>query len=106
MYLNIAFNNKVLPFTLDVATEERCLEIIEKAKRYFNFNKSDCVIDKDRITLNAYNKKPKTTLRLYCFNDKIILQTDTKYPDEVNSTKELLAYERNIDIDNICVVEI
>lgn len=109
MFLCITFENELIPFILDNATEDECLKAIETAKNMgFAFNKSIYTIESDRIVLHAHKTsgKPITKKRLYCYADKVILQTDTKCPDEIESTRKLLACERNIQPDKICVVEI
>ena len=109
MFLCITFNHETIPFILDNATEAECLRAIEKAKEWFRFDENRFTVESDRIILHAWDKssgKVVSKKRLYCYNDRVILQTDAKYPDEVDPTRELLAYERNIEPSNICVVEI
>lgn len=111
MLLCIIFRNETIPFILDNASEEDCLRAINKARELsFEFEEHSAIIESDRIVLHAYeNRNPQKAYpkkRLYCYNDRIIWQTDTKCADEVEPTRELLAYERNISSDKICVVEI
>lgn len=109
MFLCITFKDELLPFILDMATDEECIKAIEMAKQMgFEFNKALYTIEADRIILHAHktDKKPVTRKRLYCYNDKVLLQTDTKYPEEIETTRDLLAYERGIHPSRICVVEI
>lgn len=105
MFLCVAFNGELLPFMMDMATEEECIKAIEKLKEDYNFSKADYIVESDRIILHAWKKKVMKK-RLYILNDTVILQTDTCYPDEVQPTKELLAFERNVSVDEIHVVEI
>lgn len=110
MFLCITFNHEAIPFILPEATEEECLRAIEKAKEMFVFDTQRYTVESDRIILHAWNK-PKGSIkypkkRVYCWNDKVLLQTDTKYPDEVEPTRKLLAYERGINAKDICVIEI
>lgn len=105
MFLCVAFNGELLPFMMDMATEEECIKAIEKLKEDYNFSKADYVVESDRIILHAWKKKAMKK-RLYILNDTVILQTDTCYLDEVQPTKELLAFERNVSVDEIHVVEI
>ena len=105
MFLCVAFNGELLPFMMDMATEEECIKAIEKLKEDYNFSKADYVVESDRIILHAWKKKVMKK-RLYILKDTVILQTDTCYPDEVQPTKELLAFERNVSVEEIHVVEI
>lgn len=106
MLLCITFENELLPFILDMATEEECLKAIEKAKEDFMFDKADYIVTPDRIILHAFKKRKIPRKRLYCLKDKIILQTDANYSNEIQSTKELLAYEKNVAVDEIFAIEI
>lgn len=105
MFLCVAFNGELLPFMMDMATEEECIKAIEKLKEDYNFSKADYVVESGRIILHAWKKKVMKK-RLYILKDTVILQTDTCYPNEVQPTKELLAFERNVSVDEIHVVEI
>ena len=89
-----------------MATEEECLKAIEKAKEDFMFDKADYIVTPDRIILHAFKKRKIPRKRLYCLKDKIILQTDANYSNEIQSTKELLAYEKNVAVDEIFAIEI
>lgn len=106
MLLCITFENELLPFILDMATEEECLKAIEKAKEDFMFDKADYIVTPDRIILHAFKKRKIPRKRWYCLKDKIILQTDANYSNEIQSTKELLAYEKNVAVDEIFAIEI
>lgn len=106
MFLCIVFNNETIPFVLADASEEKCLKAIEKAKETFRFNEKAAIVEDDRIILHAWSKETRPRKRLYCLKDRIILQTDTLYADEIESTKELLAYERGVDAGQISVIEV
>lgn len=106
MLLCIIFNRETIPFILTEASEDECLSAIEKAKEDYRLDRPSAIVEADRIILHAWSKAKQPTKRLYCLNDRVILQTDTKCEDEVESTRELLAYERNVDADRICVIEV
>lgn len=110
MTLCIVFGHETIPFILSGATEEECLQAIEKAKENFVFDKQSATVRDDYIFLHAWHKQDKQTAkkkkRLYCLGDKIILQTDWLYKDEIESTRELLAYEKNVNPNKIYVVEV
>jgi hypothetical protein len=110
MFLCIIFNHETIPFILQEATDAECLRAIEKAKEDFVFDRQSAIVREDHIFLHAWSKNTNLTKnpkkRLYCYNDKVILQTDTKCKDEIESTRELLAYEHGINVDRICVIEI
>lgn len=106
MFLCIIFNHETIPFILLDATEEECLRAIEKAKENFWFDKQSAIVESDYIFLHAWDKKTKPKQRLYCYNNSVVLETDTKCEGEKESTRELLAYERNISADEICIIEI
>lgn len=107
MLLCILFEHETIPFILSEASEEECLTAIEKAKESFEFVRNTAIVESDRIILHAWRKqKNHPKKRLYCLNDKIILETDTLYKEEKESTRELLAYEHNVPVEKICVVEI
>ena len=108
MLLIIHFKDETLPFIMSEATEAEVLHAIEVAKKDYRFVKDTAIIESDRIILHAWDKisKPYPRKRLYCYNDQVILQTDTKYKEEVEPTRQLLAYERGISPNQICVVEI
>lgn len=69
MLLCIIFNNESIPFILSEATEEECLRAIEKAKKDFNFNEYNYIVESDRIILHAIKKETARKKRLYCFED-------------------------------------
>lgn len=106
MFLCITFQNETIPFLLDGASTEECLRVIEEAKKEFSFDRKTAIIEEDRIILHASHKKPQPKKRLYCLGDKILLQTDTKCPEEKEPTRELLAYENKVCADKIYVVEV
>lgn len=106
MFLCITFKDEMIPFILSEATEEECLKAIEMTKKNFSFNKINYVVESDRIILRASPKKGKPKKRIYCYDNKIILETRADYSEEIQPTKELLAYEKNINIEKICVIEI
>lgn len=108
MFLCITFEGELLPFILNEAATDEVLHAIEVAKTMCEFDKVHNVVESDRIILHARPKRitPIPKKRLYCYNDEIILQTDVRYPDEAEATRKLLAYERGIPADKICVVEI
>ena len=108
MLLCITFEDELLPFIMNEATTDEVFHAIKVARTMFEFSKANYVVEADRVVLHAYPKRtaPKPKKRLYCYNDKVILQTDTKYPDEVEPTRILLAMERNISLDKIQVIEI
>lgn len=108
MLLCICFTGESIPFILDMATEDEVLRAISKCKEMFDIDDRNYTVESDRIILHARkrNNPPKREKRLYCWNDKIILQTPADYPDEVEPTRELLANERGINLKDICVVEI
>ena len=105
MYLCITFQNELVPFILEQATDKECMQAIEKAKDMgFHFNRANYVVENDRIILHAINGTQKSKHILYCLNGEVILQTDARYPDEIIPTKELLAYEMDVDVDQIYTV--
>ena len=106
MLLCITFEKESLPFLLSDATEEECLLAISKAKENFTFNRERAVVEPDRILLHAYPKTARPKKRLYCLNDKVILQTDTGCEEEKEPTRVLLAYERNVPVEKIQIIEI
>lgn len=106
MNLCIVFNMETIPFILNEATEKECLTVIEKVKENYRIDRKSAIIRTDYIYLHAYDKKPRPSKRLYCLNDKIILQTDVKYEDEKESTRELLAYEHDVKPEQIYIIEI
>lgn len=106
MLLCITFENESIPFLLSEATEEECLQAINKAKENFSFNRERAVVESDRIILHAYPKAARPGKRLYCLNNKVILQTDTKCEDEKEPTRVLLACERNVPIEKIQIIEV
>lgn len=105
MDLCISFQGEMVPFIMNMATEAECLRAIEIAKKDFLFNRNTAVVKNDRSYLHAIPRHAKKKRRLYCLNDKVIWDTDTQCPDEVASTKELLAYENHVNPSDICVVE-
>lgn len=106
MFLCIVFEYEFLPFILDNASEAECLQAIEKAKEMFTINRTHYVVESDRIILYAKEKKVKPKKRLYCLKEKVVLQTKADYSDEVDSTKQLLAYENNVAPEEIYAIEI
>ena len=75
-------------------------------------------IKKFKIDVEERNKKEKKLMkevygievlqrnqRYYILNGNVILITDKQYYDEIESTRELLAYERGVSVDSIYVVE-
>lgn len=108
MFLCIRFYGESIPFILDMATEDEVLRAISKCKEMFDIDDRNYTVESDRIILHAKerNRPSKKKKRLYCWNDKIILQTSADCSDEIEPTRELLANERGISLKDICVVEI
>lgn len=108
MLLIIIIEHTDLPFILDQASEADCLETVRRAKKMgFEFDENNYTIDTDLIILHAKRtgvKVPKK--RYYVLNEKIILVTPADSPEEVQSTKNLLAYKKNVNASMISAVEV
>lgn len=105
MFLCIAFVGESIPFVMDDADED-CLKAIELCKKDYYFNRQTAIVRTDHVYLEAHPKKKPPKKRLYVYNDKVILETDTQYRDEIRPTKELLAYERQCNPEEINCIEI
>lgn len=106
MTLCIIFEKETVPFLLSEVSEEEVLATINLAKKNFTFSRQRAIVESDRVVLHAIPKTAKPKKRLYCYHNKVILQTDTLYPEEIESTRALLAYERQIPERLIQVVEV
>lgn len=112
MFLELIFAGETIPFIEDNLSLDECIHIIDVAKSMFVLDDRNVIIDEDRVILHMRNRdyKPERALRkikrLYCSNDKVLLQTPADYKDEIEPTKELLAYEKGIAPSQICVIEI
>ena len=105
MFLCIAFAGESIPFVMDDADED-CLRAIELCKKDFYFNRKTAVVRTDHVYLEAWPKKRPPRRRLYIHGDKVIFETDTDCPDEIEPTRELLAYERQCPPSEIQCVEL
>lgn len=111
MVLDIAFEGELIPFHME-ASEAEVIRAIEKAKEMFCFDQNCYTVTDDRVFLLAHDKvedsvrMQKKHKRLYVFGDKIILQTDGQFPEEIEPTRLLLAHEKDTDPALIYVVEI
>ena len=105
MFLCIAFAGESIPFVMDDA-DEACLKAIEICKKDFYFNRQTAVVETDHVYLEAWPREKQAKRRLYVYNDKVILETDMQCEDEVEETKQLLAYERHCKLENIQCVEV
>ena len=108
MLLCIMLPNETTPFILEQKSEVECIQTIGRAEELgYEFDKTNFIIESDRIVLHARktgNKGQKK--RCYVLNDKVILITSTDCPDEVQPTKNLLAAEKNVDASKITVIEV
>lgn len=92
MLLCICFSGESIPFILDMATEDEVLRAISMCKRMFDIDDRNYTVESDRIILHARkrNNPPKKRKRLYCWNDKIILQTPADYQMKSNQRGSFL----------------
>lgn len=108
MLLCIMLPNETTPFILEQKSEVECIQTIGRAEKLgYEFDKTNFIIESDRIVLHARktgNKGQKK--RCYVLNDKVILITSSDCLDEVQPTKDLLASEKNVDVSKITVMEV
>lgn len=107
MLLIITFPNELIPFQL-FDSEENCLKAIQIARKQgWEFHSKRARIRNDFICLHAMKKnQPSKQKRYYIYRDKVLLETSCDQPDEIEPTKELLAYEHDCDSSAIYAINI
>lgn len=105
MDVTVTFDNDIVPVSI-YGPDDMVLKAIEKIKEKWTFILPMCSVNGDEAHIHVIEKdrKPVFKKRLYVYKDKVIWQTPYDCDEEIDPTRELLAYERNAQPDEIYVI--